>query len=299
MKFGKVLNPEDLDLTLPADHIDTLKVLNQNSKTASFEMLVGCAKWNKTDLKNFYPRGTKDELTYYASQFNSIELNATFYRLFPFQQFEKWKEKTPDNFKFYPKVPQDISHFKRLKGAEAVVEMYAEAVSGLGHKLGRVFLQMPENFSTTKMPEVIRFIENWPKEIPLAMELRHTDWYNNEVIANELYSLFEDYQVANVITDTAGRRDLLHMRLTSPIAFVRYVGANHKSDYPRLDEWVNRLAEWKSIGLQEANFFVHQNMELESPLLAQYFIQKLNKEIGSNLKVPKTLLDDTQGDLFS
>ena len=299
MKFGKVLNPEDLNLTLPQDHIDTQRVLQNSVASGEFTISVGCAKWNKTDLKNFYPKGTKDELMYYASQFNSIELNATFYRLFPFQQFEKWKEKTPDNFKFYPKVPQDISHFKRLKGANAIVEVYANAVSGLEDKLGSVFLQMPENFSPNKLQELTHFIENWPKEIPLALELRHTDWYNNEPTANELYSLLEEHQIANIITDTAGRRDLLHMRLTNSEAFVRYVGANHESDYKRLDEWVERLKAWKDSGLKKVNFFVHQNMELESPLLAQYFIQQLNKELKCNLKIPATLLDDTQSNLFS
>ena len=67
--------------------------------------------------------------------------------------------------------------------------------------------------------------------------------------------------------DTAGRRDMLHMRLTTTSAFIRYVGANAESDYARLDDWLQRLTDWKKLGLQNLYFFVHQNLEKASPLL--------------------------------
>jgi hypothetical protein len=94
MKFGSVPNPQYVDFTLPKDHTDTIKLLKEKASD-TFNVFVGCAKWNKADLKGFYPRGTKDELTYYSKQFNSIELNATFYRIFPPEQFQKWYHKTP------------------------------------------------------------------------------------------------------------------------------------------------------------------------------------------------------------
>ncbi|HET8839182.1 MAG TPA: DUF72 domain-containing protein, partial [Flavobacteriaceae bacterium] len=93
MKFGKVENPGEIDFTLPADHPQTKKVLSQFAPRSFENVSVGCAKWNKTDLKNFYPRGTKDELEYYSSQFNSVELNASFYRIFPAEQFQTWHDK--------------------------------------------------------------------------------------------------------------------------------------------------------------------------------------------------------------
>lgn len=94
MKFGNVDNIEKIDLSLPPDHTDTAKVLG-GKEIKKLNVFVGCAKWNKQDLKNFYPKGTKDELAYYASQFNSIELNATFYQKFEREKFEKWQSKTP------------------------------------------------------------------------------------------------------------------------------------------------------------------------------------------------------------
>lgn len=291
MDFGKVDDPGKIDFRLPVDHSDTEAVLKRNNAKSLPQFYVGCAKWNKTDLKNFYPRGTKDELTYYSSQFNSIELNATFYRLFPKAQFEKWHDTVTDGFRFFPKITQDISHLKRLNNFESLVDLYVDAVSGLQKKLGSVFLQMHNNFAPKDFDRVVNFVEYWPKEIPLAIEFRHTNWYNDATVAQELYSLMEANNVSNIITDTAGRRDLLHMRLTNSRAFIRYVGANHKSDYPRLDDWTSRLKTWKNQGLKHVNFFVHQNIELESPLLSAYLIEKMNKELKSDLHIPLTLTD--------
>ncbi len=261
MKFGSVDNPEIIDFTLPPDHPDTKRVLNENvSDDTPLKLYVGCAKWNKADLKGFYPKGTKDELEYYSRQFNSIELNATFYRIFPPEQFIKWYEKTPEGFKFFPKLNQEISHWKRLNEVKEVVEHYLYSAINLKEKLGAVFLQMHNNFSPKDFNRVVNFVESWPKEIPLAIEFRHTNWYNDPAVAGDLYQLLEANNISNIIVDSAGRRDIMHMRLTNPTAFIRYVGANHSTDYSRLDDWVERLKQWRDQGIHEINFFVHQNI---------------------------------------
>lgn len=292
MKFGKVDNPEAIDFTIPETHKDNLALFDNFERPEKPNIYVGCAKWNKADLKGFYPRGTKDELEYYSKQFNSIELNATFYRNFPAQQFEKWRDKTPDNFKFFPKLGQEISHWKRLNGVEEVVNSYLYNFSNLQEKLGTTFLQLHANFGPKNFNALQNFIESWPKETPLAVEVRHKDWFADKVIAEDYYQLLEDNNVANIIVDTAGRRDMMHMRLTNNEAFVRYVGANHPTDYDRLDDWINTLKKWVDSGLQNIHFFIHQNLEKESPLLAAHFIKNLNSTFDMNLKIPN---DDTNG----
>lgn len=291
MKFGQVSHPEDIDFTLPKDHADTKGVLNAGKQAGDWEVFVGCAKWNKTDLKNFYPKGTKDELTYYATQFNSIELNATFYNAPTKEQVETWKKKTPADFKFFPKIPNTVSHFKRLEGVKPIVEDFCTNVSALEEKLGMVFLQMHDNFGTKNFDRVEKFVKDFPTHVPLAVEVRNGDWFTDPKQSERLYKLLEENKVTNVIVDTAGRRDMLHMRLTTPTAFVRYVGANHASDYKRLDDWLERIKIWRKEGLQHLYFFVHQNVELASPFLSAYFIEKLNKEFGTSLTIPHLLLD--------
>ncbi|MEM6894112.1 MAG: DUF72 domain-containing protein [Bacteroidota bacterium] len=299
MKFGKVDYPENIDFTIPQDHPDTSVLLSGLKSDSPSNFFVGCAKWNRQDLKNFYPRGTKDELGYYSTQFNSIELNATFYRIFPAEQYEKWYDKTPEGFKFFPKITNEVSHLRRLnEKVYETVDRYLEVTSLLKEKLGTIFLQMHNNFGPKNWDRVVRFVEYWPKEFPLAMEFRHTDWFNDEKVSQELYHLLQENNIANVLVDTAGRRDLMHMRLTNNEAFIRYVGANHPTDYDRLEDWIARIAQWKSIGLTNFHFFVHQNLELESPLLSAQFIKSLNDEFGTALKVPQTLNKPSSPSLF-
>ena len=92
--------------------------------------------------------------------------------------------------------------------------------------------------------------------------------------------------IAHILVDTAGRRDLMHMRFTTKTAFIRFVGANHPSDAIRLEAWVERIATWKDQGLENLYFFIHQNVEKESPLLASRFIEKINKSLGLKLTIP-------------
>ncbi|MDR2273443.1 MAG: DUF72 domain-containing protein [Sphingobacterium sp.] len=286
MKFGQVDHPEEVDFNLPPTPPETLNLLQHFKNEKPFEVYVGCAKWNKQDLKGFYPRGTKDELVYYSNQFNSIELNATFYNSPSLEQVETWKQKTPADFKFFPKVPQSISHFSRLLNTTDKVKLFTDAVVRFDEKLGMVFLQMHDNYNPKDMARLKLFLHDWPKDVPLALEVRNKDWFSKVEVTKELYTLLEETNVTNVLVDTAGRRDMLHMRLTTPVAFIRYVGANHDSDYERLDNWVEVLKLWRDNGLQKLYFFIHQNVEIESPLLATHFIKKINETFDLNLKHP-------------
>ena len=290
MKFGRVDHPELIDFTLPQDHPDTLRVLGGVTDQGRAELRIGCAKWNRQELRNFYPRGTRNELEYYSSQFNAIELNATFYRIFPLEQYRTWNRQSAPGFRFFPKVVQQVSHLRRLNDmAYPALENYLESTVNFGEKLGTIFLQMHPNFGPKNWDRVERFVMNWPSEFRLAVEFRHPDWFADETIAGELFELLEAHRMANIITDTAGRRDLLHMRLTNDEAFVRFVGANHPSDYQRLNDWVERLDGWRHAGLKYLHFFIHQNMEQESPMLAAHFIERLNSRWDTGLKIPQTL----------
>ena len=284
MKFGQVADPSQIDFTLPKDHPKTREIL-EKSKGKDFNIYIGCAKWNKTDLKGFYPKGTKDELKYYATQFNSIELNATFYSLPSVEQVLTWKEKTPENFKFFPKITNTVSHFRRLINVTDVVTDYATSVQNFGDKLGMVFLQLHDNFKPKDFDRVEKFVKDWPREIPLAIEVRSVEWFEEDNF-DKFSQLLEENNIANIIVDTAGRRDMLHMRLTTDTAFIRYVGANAESDYARLDDWLERIKLWKKEGLKNLYFFVHQNIELASPLLSAYFIEKINAEFGTEIHIP-------------
>ncbi|WP_300600354.1 DUF72 domain-containing protein [Niabella sp.] len=296
MKFGQVSNPGVIDFALPADHPETANVLGAVKKQETFEVYVGCAKWNRTDLKGFYPRGVKDELKYYATQFNAIELNATFYKMPDWQQVATWKSKTPEGFKFFPKLTNTISHYKRLIDVQQELEVFCNAVSNFEDRLGMAFLQLHDNFKPEHFDRLQQALQSFPKGIPLSVEVRNGEWFSNSRVHDRYCALLEQLGMAHIIVDTAGRRDMLHMRLTTPIAFVRYVGANHPTDVDRLNDWIERIKQWRKEGLQKLYFFVHQNVELESPLLAAHFIRTMNQTFNLALKIPDKAGE--QGALF-
>ncbi|MCH5600089.1 DUF72 domain-containing protein [Niabella ginsengisoli] len=292
MKFGQVSDPSGIDFKLPKDAAATTEILGK-SKVKHFEAYVGCAKWNKTDLKGFYPKGIKDELAYYSGQFNSIELNATFYGMPTADQVVKWTEKTPKEFKFFPKLTNSISHFKRLTpDSLPLAETFCNAISNFEKKLGMAFLQLHDKFSPKEFDKLQNFINNFPKGIPLAVEVRNEAWFSDPLQWGSFCNLLEKKKMSNIIVDTAGRRDMVHMRLTTPEAFIRFVGCNDdKIDKKRLDDWLKRIEKWHQEGLKKLYFFVHQNVELSSPLLSAYFIEKLNKNLNLDLKIPEKPVD--------
>lgn len=289
MQFGKVDDPSKIDFSLPPDHPQTAQVLEKHKFDAPFDVCIGCAKWNRTDLKGFYPRGTKDELAYYSTQFNSIELNATFYGMPDVAQVETWKNKTPDGFKFFPKITNTVTHFKRLIEVKEPVDRFCEAVRHFDEKLGMVFLQLHDNFKPKDWSRLEKTLREFPEDVPLGIEVRNGEWFSDRAVEDRFCYLLEELGMANIIVDTAGRRDMLHMRLTSPVAFVRYVGANHPSDIARLDDWIERIKVWREQGLRKLYFFVHQNIELESPLLAAHFIEEANKAFHLDITLPQKL----------
>lgn len=299
MQFGKVLNPSLIDFTLPPDHPETKQVLNAYPPTNTLDIYVGCPRWNRNDLKGFYPKGVKDELAYYSTQLNSIELNSTFYNIPSVCQIATWRDKTPDSFKFFPKLPKVISHDNRLMNVKELTIQFCDIISSFEEKLGTVFLQLHENFSPKEFYALQTMLEEFPETIPLAVEIRNGQWFSDRHIFEKYTSLLEKLNVTNIITDTAGRRDLLHMRLTSAHAFVRFVGARHEeSDISRLNDWVQRIKQWHSEGLQKLYFFIHQNADSEAPEMAVHFIRELNRVMNLQLHVPEMTKQDIQMSLF-
>lgn len=146
--------------------------------------------------------------------------------MFPPEQFAKWGDTTPDKLKFFPKLVRNISHLRRLNDQMyPIVDEYLIGATNLKGKLGTLFLQLHDNFGPKNWDRVVLFVEHWPKIFPLAIEFRRTDWYTHEQVAQKRYHLLEENNIANILVDTAGRRDIMHMRLTNNEAFIRFVGA--------------------------------------------------------------------------
>ena len=140
---------------------------------------------------------------------------------------------------------------------------------------------MPPYFGVDRLPVLAQFFENWPKEIPLAVEVRHESWFENSANFEQLVELSQKHRKPLVITDVAGRRDVLHLGLSTPTTMVRFVGNGlHPTDYERIDEWVELLKKWSSNGVKEIYFFPHQPDNILTPEISNYIAKSLIKIPG-------------------
>jgi uncharacterized protein YecE (DUF72 family) len=131
------------------------------------------------------------------------------------------------------------------------------------------------------------FLQAIPKEVRVFVELRHEGWFETKEAAQAVFNMLERNGAGTVITDVAGRRDCVHMRLTTPEAFIRFVGNDlHPTDYTRVDAWIARIRSWMDSGLRRLYFYLHENEEVHSPVIARYTIQQLNKHCGTSLPEP-------------
>lgn len=302
MEFGKVPSEEvkSINFTLPQDGVQTKEVLDGTSIVQP-DIYVGCAKWGLPEWVDFlFPPKTKvaDFLVEYAKQFNSIELNAAHYRIPTIETARKWKKQATaipgKEFLFCPKFPESISHHKRLKGAEKITDEFLTSIIEFQENLGPCFLQLSDSFGPDHLSDLADYLKSLPDDLSVFVELRNKDWFADPQFRKQAFEMLKKRNKGAVITDVSGRRDVLHMEVTVPEVFIRFVGngINHRaSDLARIDEWVERIKLWQSQGLRKVFFFTHQHDERESVRLAMYAIAAFNKTLGS--KIPEIKLQPT------
>lgn len=302
MKFGKTADISQVNFSLPPDPEGTKLILEHlESRTTPPTVYIGATGWGMKEwVGKWYPEKTnaKGFLLAYGKQFNTIELNTTHYRIPRIELTSKWKRETPDDFVFCPKIPQTISHSRDLGMTTERIEIFSREIKELGDKLGCCFMQMPPYFNVDRLAILERFLSEWDAAIPLAIEVRHEDWFKASGQGERLFRLLEKYNISTVITDVAGRRDVLHNRLTSDIAMIRFVGNGlHETDFARADEWVQKLKYWFSKNLKTVYFFPHQPDNILSPDMSVYIVEQLKKEIP-NVIVRGPKKTETQMSLF-
>jgi len=292
MEFGRVEEDEltRIDFSLPPEPQENTLVLT-GKKYPGAKVYLGCAKWGRPEwVGKIYPPKTKekDYLDHYVKHYNSIELNATHYNVYGAAAISKWAEKAKGrDFKFCPKMYQGVTHKGGLKGKGFITSEFFRGISAFGENLGPVFIQVSDTFSPTRKEELFDYLTRLPKDMQFFMEVRHPAWFSKEKERTALFDFLYQQKIGAVITDTAGRRDCAHMRLTIPKAFIRYVGNSlHPSDYDRTDVWIRRMKFWLDNGMQELYFFMHMHDEATSPELTVYLVDQINKICGLELIKP-------------
>ncbi len=303
MDFGKLPEEQlpEVDFTLPPDSELTNTVLSTVGKSGIPDVYIGCAKWGRKEWVNMiYPPKTKESmfLDEYVKHFNSIELNAVFYNMPKREQIKIWKEKAAavrSDFKFCPKFTRNISHIRRLKNADEDTSRYLESVYEFGEFLGPSFLQLGDNFGPNNFEVLQAYLQKLPQDLEVFVEVRHSDWFSDSAARKDLFSMLNELKKGAIITDASGRRDCVHMELSTPSAFIRFVGNSlHPTDYTRIDEWVSRIKTWAGKGIQSVYFFLHQHDEKDTPILGDYTVKKANDTLGTSIAPPTFISNQTQ-----
>lgn len=303
MKFGRVENLSAVDFSLPPDPAATTRFLSTLPKRdGDPKFYLACPAWNdKGFVGKIFPPGTKqkDFLQQYSKHFNAIELNSTYYNL-RLENLLRWKDTVPDSFHFCPKISRDISHFRQLNGAADQTRYFCDQVAHFESQLGPVWALLPQQFGPERLGVLEEYLRNFPPGIPFAVELRHEDWFRNQQQPHEVFNLMEDTGTVSLISDVAGRRDVLHLRITSPSVIVRFVGNRLiQSDFDRIDAWVDRLKIWFDAGLQSVYFFLHQPEEYLNADIGAHLAKRLKEVCGLEVQGPRLLPGpEAQPDLF-
>lgn len=293
MEFGRVdesgLN--SIDFSLPKEPAFNKHVLKGTPATNP-KVYIGCAKWGRVEwVGKIYPPKTKEKdfLDHYVQHYNSIELNATHYKIYGAAEIAKWGSKAKDkDFLFCPKMYNGITHYGSLRGKEFLTSEFLRGIVAFEKHLGPIFVQVSDTFSPKRKEELFTYLRSLPTDLQFFLEVRHHDWFEKPAIREELFSTLKEMNIGAVITDTSGRRDCAHMHLTVPKAFIRYVGNSlHPTDYTRTDMWIDRMKYWLENGLEELFFFMHMHDEAYSPELTVYLVDKLNSVCRLNLEKPK------------
>lgn len=260
---------------------------------------IGCAVWAyKEWLGELFPPGSKsaDFLALYSRRMTTVEGNTTFYATPKPEVVARWAAETPQGFRFCLKLPREISHAGPLAAQIETTHTFTERMAGLGERLGPFFLQLPPGYRADKIDDLERWLQAWPREYQLAVEVRHEDWYAPPGEA-ALMTLLERYGVGRVLMDvrplSAGplpgadvdlqqARDRkpdvpLHPLRSGGLALIRYIGHPDPAlNAPLLDAWAARVASWLADGTT-VYFFCHCPDERRSPALCRAFQRRLER----------------------
>jgi uncharacterized protein YecE (DUF72 family) len=261
---------------------------------------IGCPLWGyKEWLGNFIPEHTpsSDFLHVYSRRLTAVEGNTVFYALPSDETIVRWRQETPDTFRICPKVSRSISHTANLKASKPETFQLIRRMSGLESRLGPMFLQLPPSFGPSHMLQLEAFLDFWPSEFPLAVEVRHPEFYLEQQ-AFLLNSLLSEHQVARVIMDTRPirigsqeetqvlqareRKPNLPMQVaaTTDFIFLRYIGHPRREvNEPFFKEWAAQLAQWISEG-KNLYVFCHCPFEVYSPEICWQLYQHVRELVS-------------------
>jgi uncharacterized protein YecE (DUF72 family) len=250
---------------------------------------LGCAIWAyKGWVGDLFPLKSRstDFLNLYSRRFTTVEGNTTFYSIPDAETVARWAQETPPGFEFCLKLPKIFTHNGRLEPAIADSLRFLEQMQGLGDQLGPLFAQLPPSYSPVSLDDLTKFLQSWSGRAPLAVEVRHPDWFR-EPHQSRLNALLKGLGIGRVLLDTRPIYNApddpqieserkkpnvpLQPIVTASHCLIRFIShPDPAMNQPYLKEWV----DWIDHALPPKTrlyFFVHCPVEERSPQTARHF----------------------------
>jgi uncharacterized protein YecE (DUF72 family) len=222
---------------------------------------VGTMGWSYDFWKpRFYPKSlaSSDFLTYYSKQFNTVEVDSTFYRIPRSQSVLDWKKQTPPGFLFSLKFPRVITHVKMLRDCQEETRVFLERVALLGDKLGPLLLQFPSTFRSEQVVLLRDFLRSLPEEHRYVVEVR-----NRKMLDDRLYSILRENGVVLAWVDSVSMPVVEEM--TGDFVYVRWEGDRRKVSgvlgkvetdrTAEVESWADRLKQLLEKRIEVVGYF--------------------------------------------
>ncbi|WP_229837761.1 DUF72 domain-containing protein [Cellvibrio zantedeschiae] len=197
---------------------------------------------------------SQTRLHYFATLFNSLEVNSSFYKIPKFATFEKWASEVPDDFKFSVKLWRGITHAKKLAYSLDDLTRFMDAAEGLGTKKGCLLVQFPASIRIESYEEVAALLRriadlNANNQWQLAVEFRHIDWYFTKVY--DLLSTIKSTLVMHDMPNSTPPVELLEY-FDPTCLYLRFHGPSgqYTGSYSNqfVDEYAEFIKKWRSQG---------------------------------------------------
>lgn len=239
---------------------------------------VGCSGYHYEDWEGkFYPGDVKKEdwLAYYSETFNSVEINNSFYKLPDKETFSKWKEMTPEHFRFTLKGSRYITHMKKLKDPKTHVRKFLNAIDPLAGKTDCILWQLPGNLHLNE-DKLDSFCQVLSKDFIHVMEFRHASWFTEatwEVLSNH-----EHMAACSLSAPGDLPEDLLDI---NGVVYIRFHGKNewyhHRYAKKELKKWITRIS--KSDDMKQLYAYFNNDVDAHAPENAGMFKEMVEKDV--------------------
>lgn len=282
---------------------------------------LGCPVWacDRWVGKLYTNKNRRTWMRDYSRVFNTVEGNSTFYGIPSAATVQRWADQSEDGFRFVLKFPRSITHDCQLNECKADTREFLDLLEILAaaDRLGPTFLQLPPTFHRHQLEDLEGYLRQLPREFPFAVEVRHSDYFDNSDTEFRLIDLLLELGMDWVLFDSRAlfakppsdeselasqhRKPRIPLRttVTGNHPIVRFVGRNKISDAAgEIREWATTMATWLEQGLQPF-LFTHSPNDEFAPDLATMFHQELRQLIPELPELPNTQLARAkQGRLF-